>query len=90
MGRTVKDSGRLRTMPNVYEIVRRQDRSFDIFQNGELADGSVPDEWLEDQLVRYGICGKEYRDMRRDLDELGKVRLVYAGRIKSVPKIANH
>jgi hypothetical protein len=90
MGRTVKDSGRSRTMPNVYEIVRRQDRSFDIFHNGELTDTSIPNEWLEDQLVKYGICGKEYRDVRHDLDESGKVKLAYAGRIKSSPKIASH
>jgi hypothetical protein len=90
MGRTVKDSGRLRTMPNVYEIIRRQDLSFDIFHNDELADSSVPDGWLEDQMARYGICGKEYHDMRRDLDELGKVRLVYAERKKSAPKITHH
>jgi hypothetical protein len=89
MGRTVKDGSKLRTMPNVYEIVRRQDRSFDVFHNGELSDRSIPDEWLEDQLVKYGICGKEYHDMRRDLDELGKVKLVYAGRINTVPKIEN-
>jgi hypothetical protein len=64
-------------MPNVYEVIKRTDGSFDIFHNEELRDSSIPDEWLEDQLVKYGICGEEYRDARRELDEFGKVRLEY-------------
>jgi hypothetical protein len=75
MGRTVKDSGRLRTMPNVYEIVRRQDGSFDIFHNGGLEHSSIADGWLEDELAKHGICGSEYRDVRHQLNEFGKAKL---------------
>ena len=64
-------------MPNVYEIIRQADASFDILHNDQLRDRLVPDEWLEDQLAKYGICGQEYRDARRALDEFGKVRLEY-------------
>jgi len=64
-------------MSNVYEIIRRTGTSFDIFHNEELRERSIPDEWLEDQLAKYGICGQEYRDARRDLDEFGSVRLEY-------------
>jgi hypothetical protein len=77
MGRTVKESGRLRTMLNVYEIVRRQDRSFDIFHNSELEHTSIPDEWLEDELAKHAICGSEYREVRRQLNESGKAKLSF-------------
>ena len=80
MTRTAKDQKGLRTVPNVYEILRRQDGTFDILRNGQLTNRAIPDKWLEDELVRYGICGQEYRDARRELDELGKVKLVYRAR----------
>jgi hypothetical protein len=52
---------------NVWEIVRKEDGTFEMFHKGELLHGSIPDRWLEDQLVRYGFCGEEYRDIRRQL-----------------------
>jgi hypothetical protein len=56
---------------------------FDVFHNGDLTDTSIPEPWLESQLVRYGICGEEYRDARGRLDVGGRVRLVYrTGRVK--------
>jgi len=68
----------------VYEILKRPDGSFDIFHNGELSDQLIPDGWLEDQLVKYGICGEEYREARRKLDSIGEARLVFqTGRIKT-------
>lgn len=77
MGRTVKDQRRQQTSRNTYEIVRRQDGSFDIFHNGELADRSIPQEWLADQLSRYGICGEEFKLARQQLEESGKAEFVY-------------
>jgi len=77
MSRTLKDRAGKQSMPNVYEIIRRSDASFDIFHNEELRDRSIRDEWLEDQLAKYGICGQEYREARRELDEFGKVKLEY-------------
>ncbi len=53
---------------NVWEIVRKEDGTFEMFHKGGLLHGSIPDRWLEDQLVRYGFCGEEYRDIRRQLD----------------------
>jgi hypothetical protein len=83
MIRTAKDQRGLPTIPDIYEIVRRQDGSFDVFHNGDLTDTSIPEPWLESQLVRYGICGEEYRDARGRLDVSGRVRLVYrTGRVK--------
>jgi hypothetical protein len=77
ISRTMKDRAGKQSIPNTYEIIRRADRSFDIFHNGESRDRSIRDEWLEDQLVKYGICGQEYRDARRELDEFGKIKLEY-------------
>ncbi len=91
MSRTVKDERGLPSVQLVYEILRRPDGSFDIFHNAELTDKSVPNAWLEEQLVKYGICGKEYRDARKELDELGVVRLVYStGRVRTKLKIGSH
>ncbi|PYU52314.1 MAG: hypothetical protein DMG48_07935 [Acidobacteria bacterium] len=61
---------------NVWEIVRKEDGTFEMFHKGELLHGSIPDRWLEDQLVRYGFCGEEYRDIRRQLDQFGKAKIV--------------
>jgi hypothetical protein len=60
---------------NVWEIVRKQDGSFDIFHKGELLHDSIPDQWLENQLGRYGFCGQEYKDIRFQLDLFGKARI---------------
>lgn len=61
---------------NVWEIIRNEDGTFEMFHKGELLHGLIPDRWLEDQLVRYGFCGKEYRDIRRQLDQFGKAKIV--------------
>jgi hypothetical protein len=77
-------SRQTRNMDQVYEVIKRPDGLFDIFHNGELTDKSVSDGWLEDQLVKYGICGEEYRETRRKLDSIGQARLVFqTGRIKT-------
>jgi hypothetical protein len=60
---------------NVWEIVRNNDGCFDIFNKGELQRGSIPDQWLEDELSRYGFCGREYKDIRCQLDQFGKARI---------------
>lgn len=77
MSRTTKDVRRQQTIRKTWEIVRRPDGSFDIFGNDELAHSSVPDKWLEEELARYGICGEEYRNARREIEESGKAKLVY-------------
>lgn len=77
MGRTGAGSKGQDKSALVFEILKRPDGSFDVFRNAELADSHVPDRWLEDQLIKYGICGKEYRDVRKELEESGKVRLEF-------------
>ena len=61
---------------NIWEIVRKEDGTFEMFHNGELLHEAIPDKWLEDQVGRYGFCGEEYRDIRRQLDQFGKAKIV--------------
>jgi hypothetical protein len=60
---------------NVWEIVRTEDGTFEMFHNGVLLHSSIPDRWLEGQLARYGFCGEEYRDIRRELAQLGRAKI---------------
>ena len=62
--------------PDVWEIVRKKDGTFDIFHQGKLLHNSIPDKWLEAQLGRYGFCGPEYQHIRRQLDQGGKAEMV--------------
>jgi hypothetical protein len=90
MGRTLKGKSGVQSSPSVYEILKRPDGSFDIYRDGELTDASISDRWLEDQLVKYGICGQEYKETRRKLEELGEARLVFhSGRIKTKLRTGN-
>jgi hypothetical protein len=40
---------------NNWEIHKKDDGTFAIFQNRELLHDSVPDKWLEAELGRYGF-----------------------------------
>ncbi len=60
----------------VWEIVRKEGGTFDMFRAGELLHASIADEWLADQLGRYGFCGQEYTDIRRQLDQFGRAKIV--------------
>ena len=59
-----------------WEFARKEDGTFDIFHQGKLLDGSIPDEWLANQLGHYGFCGQEYADIRRQLDQFGSAKIV--------------
>jgi hypothetical protein len=60
---------------NTWEIFRKEDGTFEMFHQGKLVRGAIPDPWLEDELARYGLCGEEYHDIRRQLDESGKAKI---------------
>jgi len=77
VSQTIKDKRKQRTFQNVWEIVKRQDGSFDLFHNSELSHSSTPERWLEDQLAEHGICGDEYREVLRQIGELGRAKLIY-------------
>ena len=61
---------------DVWEIVKNEDGTFDLFRTGELLHGSVPEESLADQLGQYGFCGQEYVDIRHQLDHVGRAKFL--------------
>jgi len=61
---------------NVWEVVRNEDGTFEMLHKGKLLHSSIPDKWLEAQLGRYGLCGEEYKDIRRQLDRSGRAEVV--------------
>jgi hypothetical protein len=61
---------------DVWAFVRKEDGTFDLSRGGELLHASIPEKWLADQLGRYGFCGQEYADIRRQLDQVGRARVV--------------
>jgi hypothetical protein len=61
---------------NVWEIVKKEDGTFDLFHSGKLLHESIPEDWLADQLGRYGFCGQEYDDIRYQLDLAGRAKIV--------------
>jgi hypothetical protein len=60
-----------RSLAPAWHVIANADGTFDILRKGELLHGSIPDHWLESQLGRYGFCGEEYREIRRQLAEKG-------------------
>jgi hypothetical protein len=61
---------------NTWEVLRKEDGTFEIFHQGKLLRDAIPDRWLEDELVRYGFCGEEYHEIRRQLDKTRKAKIV--------------
>lgn len=64
--------------PNIWEVVKGDEGTFDILHKGELLRAKIPDKWLEDELERYGFCGEEYLDIRRQLEKSGKAQITLA------------
>jgi hypothetical protein len=76
LSRTRKDSGK--STNRVLEVVRRGDCTFDLFMNGELDRGRIPEDGLNEQLcVRFGFCGKEYDSILLELFENGRKKLFF-------------
>jgi hypothetical protein len=61
---------------DVWEIIKKEDGTFDLFRTGKLLHESIPEEWLSDQLGHYGFCGQEYDDIRYQLDLVGRAKIV--------------
>jgi len=58
----------------IWQIIKRDDDTFDVLRDGTVLHERVPDRWLKEQLGRYGFCGQEYTDIRRMLEESGEAR----------------
>jgi hypothetical protein len=58
---------------NIWEFLRKPDGSYSVAHNGKVLSDSIREEWFESELCeRYGFCGKEYDDIRRQLSLCGK------------------
>ena len=63
-------------MDIAWEIVRRENGTFDILKTGNLLYGAISDQWLQRQLTPAGFSERDYDNVRRQLEGTGKARLV--------------
>ena len=76
VSRTRKDSRKATN--RVLEVVRMDDRTFDLFMNGKLERGRIAEDGLNEQLcVRFGFCGEEYDSILHELAENGRKKLFF-------------
>ena len=76
MSRTRKDSKQITN--TVLEVVKKNDRTFDLFLNRELDHKNIPQAWLPEQLcVRFGFCGEEYDSILREVNQNGRETIVF-------------
>ena len=62
----------------IWEIIKKDDGTYDIVKDGTVLDADIPDRWLEEHLcVRYGFCGQEYAYIRSKLNESGKAKFEF-------------
>jgi hypothetical protein len=64
-------------MGSLWEVSRNLDGTFDILRDGIALHRAIPDKWLADQLVRYGLTGPEYREIRDQLNASAVATLDY-------------
>lgn len=63
----------LQMKQNIWEFLRSPDGTFAISHNGSLLSDAILEKWLEREIcVRYGFCGREYHDIRSQLDRSGR------------------
>jgi hypothetical protein len=71
-----------------WEIVRREDGTFDILKNGNLLYGAISDRWLQRQLTTVGFFEPDLQNVQCQLEVTGKARLVVALPEKPFPALA--
>jgi hypothetical protein len=71
-----------------WEIVRREDGTFDILKNGNLLYGAISDRWLQRQLTTVGFSEPDLQNVQCQLEVTGKARLVVALPEKPFPALA--
>jgi hypothetical protein len=54
-------------MGSLWEISRNLDGSFDIARDRVVLHRNIPDRWLGDELVRYGLTGPEFGEIPHQL-----------------------
>jgi hypothetical protein len=55
-------------MGSLWKVSKNHDGTFDLLRDGLVLHHSIPDKWLADQLVKYGLTGPEYREVRDQLN----------------------
>jgi hypothetical protein len=59
------------------EVIRRIDGTFDIFWNRKLENTGIAERWLSEEIcARHGVCGEEYDNILRQLEQCGKAILI--------------
>lgn len=70
MSRTRKDSS---SQGTVIRVVKREDGTFDLILNRELAQESIPLDGLEQVFcVQFGYCQDEYAAILSELNQNGR------------------
>lgn len=58
---------------NIWQFVRKPDGTYTVSHNDKLLSDAIPEMWFESQICQhYGFCGREYREIRDELDRSGK------------------
>jgi hypothetical protein len=58
---------------NIWEFMRKPDGTYAVAHNGKLLSDSIPEKWFQRQICEdYGFCGREYNEIREQLDRSGK------------------
>src|SRR5260370_7282365 len=58
---------------NIWNFLRKPDGTYAVSHDGKLLSHSIPEKWFESQICEhYGFCGKEYHDIRAQLERSGK------------------
>jgi hypothetical protein len=76
MGHTEKDAPYREQ--RFLDAVKKDDGSYDLFENDSPIRTNIPEEWLESEVCRFGFCGEEYRSVMRQVNLHGRIRLSLA------------
>ena len=61
---------------NIWEFLRRPDGTYAVSHNGKLLSDSISENGFQSQIcVQYGFCGREYDEIRGQLDRFGKCKV---------------
>lgn len=75
MSKTYKDSARAAT--RYFDVVGRDDGTFNVYVNRGLFRGQMSEQTLKDQLcVKWGYCGAEYDEILSEVERTGRKRIL--------------
>lgn len=75
MSKTYKDSARAAT--GYFDVVKRDDGTFDVYRNRDLFPSQISEQTLNDQLcAKWGYCGAEYDEILSEVERTGRKRIL--------------